>query len=85
MGTSFASIHVFDNKEIQTSYCEFRSFSDGWQTCISDFSDKDWEYYLQMAKLISKQTSSPVLYFQIFDRLLQNNVVHKRCPHLSFS
>ena len=29
MGASFASIHVFDNKEIQTSYCEFRAFSDG--------------------------------------------------------
>ena len=67
MGTSFASIHIFDNKEFQTDYCEFRSFSDGWQTCISDFSDKDPEYALKVAKLISKQTSSPVLYFYIFD------------------
>jgi hypothetical protein len=61
MGTSFSSIHILDNKEFQTSCCEFRSFSDGWQTCISDFSDKAPEYSLKVAKLISKQTSSPVL------------------------
>lgn len=67
MGTSFASIHIFDNNEFQTDYCEFRSFSNGWQTCISDFSDKAPEYSFKVAKLISKQTSSPVLYFYIFD------------------
>ena len=91
MGTSFASIHVFDSKEIQTSYCEFRPFSDGWQTCISDFSDKDWEYSLKMAKLISKQTSSPVLYFQIFDsdyiyfEFLQNGKIVARYSDDEFS
>ena len=91
MGASFASIHVFDNKEIQTSYCEFRSFSDGWQTCISDFSDKDLEYSLQVAKLISKQTSSPVLYFQIFDsdyiyfEFLQNGKIVARYSDDEFS
>jgi len=67
MGTSFFSVHVLDNKAFQTNDCEFRSFSDGWQTCISDFSDKDPEYALKVAKLISKQTSAPVLFFYIFD------------------
>ncbi len=91
MGTSFASIHIFDNKEFQTSYCEFRSFSDGWQTCITDFSDKDLEYSLKVAKLISKQTSSPVLYFYIFDseyiyfEFLQNGKIVARYSDDEFS
>ena len=91
MGTSFVSIHIFDNKEFQTSYCKFRSFSDGWQTCITDFSDKDLEYSLKVAKLISKQTSSPVLYFYIFDsdyiyfEFLQNGKIVARYSDDEFS
>mgnify|MGYP006053728983 CR=1 FL=1 len=67
MGTTFSSIHILSHEKIQTSYGEFQSFSDDWQTCISDFSDKDSEYSLKVAKLISKQTAAPVLYFYIFD------------------
>lgn len=67
MGTTFSSIHILSDEKIQTSYCEFQSFSDGWQTCISDFSDKDLNYSVKLAKLLSKQTSAPVLYFRIFD------------------
>ena len=67
MGTTFSSVHVFSHDSIQTDIYEFRSFSDGWQTCVSDFSDKDPEYPSKVAKLISTRTAAPVLYFHIFD------------------
>ncbi len=67
MGTTFSSIHIFTNEKIKTNYCDFQSFSDNWQTCISDFSDKNPEDFLKVAKLVSKQTSAPVLFFYIFD------------------
>ncbi len=91
MGTTFSSIHIFTGEKVKTNYCEFQSFSDGWQTCISDFSDKDPEYSLRVAKLISKQTSSPVLYFQIFDsdyiyfEFLQNGKIVARYSDDEFS
>lgn len=67
MGTTFSSIHIYSNAELKISSYEFKSFSDGWQTCISDFSGKNEEYPFKVAKLISKQISSPILYFYVFD------------------
>lgn len=67
MGTTFSSIHIFSNDMIETRYCELKSFSDGWHTCVTDLSDKDPEYVIKLAKLISKAISAPVLYFYIFD------------------
>lgn len=67
MGTTFSSIHILSNEAPQISYFEFKSFSNGWQTCINIFSDWDPNYLLNAAKLISKQTSSPVLCYYIFD------------------
>lgn len=64
MGTTFASIHVYGNDDIEDSSLEFRSFSDGWQTCITDLSDNAG---LKDAKRISKKTDAPVLWFFVND------------------
>jgi len=91
MGTTFSSIHILTNDKVETSYCEFRSFSDDWQTCISDFSDKDSEYSLKVAKQVSKQIPAPVLYFRIFDseyiyfEFLQNGKIIARYSDNEFS
>ncbi len=67
MGTTFSGIHILSDKKIQISSFEFRSFSEGWQTCITDFSDKDIDYPFKAAKIISKQISEPILFYCIFD------------------
>ncbi len=67
MGTTFSSIHVYGNEELKIDSFEFRSFSEGWQTCINDFSEENLDYFGNTAKLISKKTSAPVLWFYIFD------------------
>lgn len=67
MGTSLSSIHIFgDCAPIDCGF-SFRSFSQNWQTCIDDFSEGTPDYPYTAAKLISKHTDAPVLYFGVFD------------------
>lgn len=67
MGTSLSSIHVFcDSAPVDCGF-SFRSFSHNWQTCVDDFSEKAPDYPYKAAKLISKNTNAPVLYFGVFD------------------
>ena len=49
MGTTFSSIHVYGNDAIEDSSLKFRSFSDGWQTCITDLSEIDFNTVLKNA------------------------------------
>lgn len=78
MGTTLSSIHILSDEAIQINGFEFQSFSDGWQTCISGFSDHNFKSALNEAKLISKKVASPILHYHIFDsdyihfRFLQN-------------
>ena len=67
MGTSLTSVHVFSNSAPVDCGFSFRSFSPDWQTCIDDFSGQLPGCSRGAAKLISKHTDSPVLYFEVFD------------------
>lgn len=69
MGTTLSSIHILSDEAITLDGFDFQSFSDGWQTCISDFSDKNPYYIQNIAKSISKKTDSLVLHFYLFDSL----------------
>ena len=76
MGTTFCGIHILSSKKIELSPYEFKSFSDGWQTCVTAFSDTDSA--IKAAKFFSKRISEPILFYCIFDsdyiyfELLQN-------------
>ncbi len=65
MGTTFWGIHILSNEKIELPPYEFKSFSDGWQTCITDFSGIDSAS--KTAKLFSKQICKPILYYYISD------------------
>jgi len=66
MGTTFSSIHVFTSEAITYVPLKFASFSDGWQSCVTDLDHGDIYAYKE-AKLLSKKYSYPVLYFFIYD------------------
>ena len=67
MGTTFSSIHIYVNNAIEDPFLEFRSFSDGWQTCITDLSEMDFNTVLKNVKRISKAIDAPVLWFFVND------------------
>lgn len=67
MGTTFSSIHIYGNDAIEDSVLEFRSFSEGWQTCITDLSEIDFNTVLKNVKRISKTIDTPVLWFSVND------------------
>lgn len=67
MGTTFSSIHIYGNDAIEDSTLEFRSFSEGWQTCITDLSEIDFNTVLKNVKRISKAIDAPVLWFFVND------------------
>lgn len=63
MGTTMGSIHVYTGQRIINLNGSFRSFSDGWQTYISESLDSDYGVLLKLAKKISKDIDAPVLWF----------------------
>lgn len=67
MGTTFSSIHVYGKDVIEDASLKFRSFSDGWQTCITDLSEIDFNTVLKNVKRISKAIDAPVLWFFVND------------------
>ena len=67
MGTTFSSIHVYGKDVVEDSSLKFRSFSDGWQTCITDLSEIDFNTVLKNVKRISKAIDTPVLWFFVND------------------
>ena len=69
MGTTFFSLNVYTDAEITDSKLEFRSFSAGWQTCVTDFDmfTEDFDSVYKYAKRISKTYDAPALCFFIYD------------------
>lgn len=67
MGLSLTGIHIFGTEAPQNVNFSFRSFSPNWLTCVYDFSDAAPDYSYKAARLISKETSAPVLHFRMFD------------------
>lgn len=65
MGTTFWGIHILSNEKIELPPYEFKSFSDGWQTCITDFSEIDSAS--KTARLFSNQICKPILSYYISD------------------
>ncbi len=60
-------IHILTTSPISVNGFSFCSFSEGWQSCITDFFEKGIAYAYKAAILFSKQYSFPVLYFSVFD------------------
>ena len=65
MGTTLSGIHIHSDLPIEGIHLDFVSFSDGWQTCVSDLSAEPYTHIL--AQKISKQVSAPVLCFSIVE------------------
>lgn len=65
MGFTLSSIHVYTSQPIGSEVCQFASFSDHWQTCITPFERH--RVYLEKAKKLSKTIADPVLCFGVFD------------------
>ncbi len=67
MGTTFVSIHIYENNAIEDSFFKFSSFSDGWQTNVTDLSEIDFNTIFKNVKRISKTCDAPVLWFSVND------------------
>ncbi len=67
MGISQISFHIYGSLPDDTCGLEFRSFSEGWQTCTTELREKRGVDLIKTAKLLSKKTSAPVLIFEIID------------------
>ena len=67
MGTTFVSIHIYENNAIEDSFFKFSSFSDGWQTSVTDLSEMDFNTIFKNVKRISKMCDAPVLWFSVND------------------
>lgn len=67
MGITQISLHIYGEIPVDTCGLEFRSFSEGWQTCTTDLWEKRGIELIKAVKLLSKKTSAPVLIFEIID------------------
>lgn len=67
MGITFSSLHVYSNEQINDCLVEFKAFSAGWQTCVTDLSEIDVLKLSKLPKTISKKIQAPVLFYNIID------------------
>ena len=66
MGTTLSSIHIYSSNLVST-FPDFHSFSDGWQTYVPENEPEDPFAFQRLAKKISRSIDAPVLWFYIFD------------------
>ena len=66
MGTTLSSIHIYSSNPVST-FPDFHSFSDGWQTYVPENEPVDPFAFQKLAKKISRSIDAPVLWFYIFD------------------
>lgn len=67
MGSTCISIHIYSGQPISALDLRFDAFSDGWQTCVEDFAEKDRDWIVEAARSLSRQVDAPVLLFSVFD------------------
>ena len=66
MGTTLSSIHIYSPNPVST-FPDFHSFSDGWQTYVPKNEPEDPFAFQGLAKKISRSIDAPVLWFYIYD------------------
>ena len=67
MESTLSSIHIYGSAVPKNTDFSFRLLSPNWLTCIGSLAVQTPDCAEKAARLISKATDAPILYFGVFD------------------